>query len=194
METRDIVFIALFAAIVAALGAFPPMVLSVTGVPITAQTLGPMMAGGILGARRGAISMALFVLLVALGLPLLSGGRGGLGVFVSPTGGYLLSWMLAAFTVGWIVERCWQRLTMLMAFGAAVVGGIVVIYAIGIPWSAAAAHLPLSTAAIGALPFLVGDVTKALIAAVVIMSVKRTYPLIRSVPQKKPRTMSGDNV
>lgn len=86
METRDIVFIALFAAIMAALAVFPPITLPVVGVPITAQSLGAMLAGGVLGATRGGLSMILFLLLVAIGLPLLPGGRGGFGVFLGPTG------------------------------------------------------------------------------------------------------------
>ncbi|WP_230048946.1 biotin transporter BioY, partial [Erwinia aphidicola] len=79
MSTRDIVYIALFAAITAALGLFPAFSLPVIAVPITAQTLGPMLAGAIAGAKRGALALVLFVLLMAIGLPLLAGGRGGLG-------------------------------------------------------------------------------------------------------------------
>jgi biotin transport system substrate-specific component len=180
LETRDIVFTALFAAIVAVLGIFPPMMLPSTGgVPITAQSLGPMLAGGILGAKRGAISIALFVLLVAMGLPLLSGGRGGLGIFFGPTAGYLPGYILGAAVVGWIVEKCWRRLNVVTAFGAVVIGGIGAVYLIGIPWNAAVSHLPLSVATMAALPFLVGDLTKAVIATVVIVSVKRSYPLIK---------------
>ena len=76
---RDVVLIALFAAITAGLAIFPPLVLPVVGVPVTAQSLGPMLAGGVLGARRGGLSMLLFLALVAMGLPLLAGGRGGRG-------------------------------------------------------------------------------------------------------------------
>ncbi len=85
LETRDIVFIALFAAIMAGLAVFPPIMLPVVGVPITAQSIGAMLAGGVLGAARGGLSMALFLALVAFGLPLLPGGRGGFGVFFGPT-------------------------------------------------------------------------------------------------------------
>lgn len=169
---------AMFAAITAVLGVFPPILLPAIGVPITAQTLGPMLAGSILGARRGALSMLLFVLLVSVGLPLLSGGRGGLGVFFGPTGGYLISWIFCAAVVGAIVEYFWRRLNFPRALAATCIGGIGVIYAIGIPWNAAVAHLPLATTALGSLPFLIGDVIKAVIAAAVTLSVRRAYPLI----------------
>ncbi len=77
MKIQDIVYVALFAALTAALGVIPRIDLGVVPVPITAQTLGPMLAGSILGARRGATSQILFLLLLAAGLPLLAGGRGG---------------------------------------------------------------------------------------------------------------------
>ena len=108
METRDVVFIALFAAIMAGLAIFPPITLPLLGVPITAQSLGAMLAGGVLGAARGCLSMALFLTLVAFGLPLLPGGRGGLGVFFGPTGGFLIGWIFAAVAVGFLVERMWN--------------------------------------------------------------------------------------
>jgi biotin transport system substrate-specific component len=83
MSTRDIVYIALFAAIVGALGMFPPITLPLIGVPITAQSLGVMLAGSVLGARRGGLAIVLFLVLVAIGVPLLAGGRGGFGVLFS---------------------------------------------------------------------------------------------------------------
>jgi biotin transport system substrate-specific component len=96
LSTKDIVHIALFAALTAALGLFPPLTLPVIGVPITAQSLGVMLAGSIIGSKRGALALALFLLLVAIGLPLLAGGRGGVGVFLGPGGGFLLAWPLGA--------------------------------------------------------------------------------------------------
>ncbi|OWU83046.1 biotin biosynthesis protein BioY [Oceanicola sp. 22II-s10i] len=178
MTTRDIVFIALFAAIMAALAVFPPVMLPLLGVPITAQSMGPMLAGGVLGARRGGLAMVLFLALVAIGLPLLSGGRGGFGVFFGPTAGYLIGWIVAAVAIGWMTERVWHRLNYLTACAICVAGGIGLLYAVGVPWSAAVANVPLSAALIGSAPFLPGDVVKALIAAAVIVTVRRSYPLI----------------
>ena len=83
MKTKDLAYIALFAAITAVLGLVPAI--QVGPVPITAQTLGVMLAGAILGARRGFLSQLLFLVLVAIGLPLLASGAGGLAVFAGPT-------------------------------------------------------------------------------------------------------------
>ncbi len=178
MDTRDTVFIALFAAIVAALAVFPPITLPVIAVPITAQSLGVMLAGGVLGARRGALALVLFLGLVAIGLPLLPGGRGGFGVFLGPTGGFLLGWIVAAFVIGDLTERFWTRLNFAVAFAICFVGAVVVLYAIGVPWVAAVADIPLGTALTGSLPFVPGDLVKCAIAAGVIVMAKRSYPII----------------
>ncbi|MEL6222865.1 MAG: biotin transporter BioY [Cyanobacteria bacterium J06627_8] len=179
MTTRDLVYIAVFAALVAALGLIPPIPLPFIPVPITAQSLGVMLAGAILGARRGACALLLFLVLVAIGFPLLSGGRGGFGVFLGPSGGFLLGFPLGAFTVGWFIERWWKRLNLGLAILATMIGGIGVVYALGIPWLALASQTSLAKAAIGSLVFIPGDVVKAVIAAIATVNVRRTYPLIQ---------------
>ncbi|TFF21719.1 biotin transporter BioY [Jiella endophytica] len=179
MSTRDVVLVALFAALMAALGAFPPLMIPAIGVPITAQSMGPMLAGGIIGARRGALSMLLFVVLVAVGLPLLPGGRGGLAIFAGPTAGFILGWIAAAAVTGVLVERFWSGLSFVTAFLAAAIGGIVVLYAIGIPWISLVGGVPLATAAAGSAAFIPGDLIKAGLAAAAILMVKRSYPIIR---------------
>ncbi|AXH00262.1 biotin transporter BioY (plasmid) [Deinococcus wulumuqiensis] len=183
VSTRDIVYIALFAALVAALGALPPLTLA-TGVPITAQSMGAMLAGAVLGARRGALSQLLFLLLVAAGLTLLAGGRGGLGVFAGPTGGFLLSWPVAAYVIGWLHERFWDRLNFALSLGIILLGGVVVVYAIGNAWLSYAAPMPYLKATLAAGPFLPGDLLKAVLSASVALTVRRTYPLI--VPPRPP--------
>ncbi|MBB3998905.1 biotin transporter BioY [Aureimonas pseudogalii] len=179
MSTRDLVLIALFAALMAVLGAFPPLVVPAIGVPITAQSLGPLLMGGILGARRGGLSMLLFLVLVAIGLPLLSGGRGGLAPFVGPWSGFIYGWVAAAVAIGWLTERFWARLGFVSAFAIAVLGGIGIIYSVGVPWYAAMSGTPLWPAfAASALAFVPGDLLKAGVAAAAIVAVKRAYPLI----------------
>ena len=179
-STRNIVLIALFAAIMAVLGVFPPITMPIVSVPITAQSLGVMLAGGILGAKRGALSMVLFLVLVAVGLPLLSGGRGGFAVFLGPSGGFLLGWIAAAYFVGFLVEKFWARLSYFNAFFACIAGGIVLLYIIGIPWVAVAAKITFSQAFFGSMPFVPGDIVKAIIASGVIVTVAKSYPIIKS--------------
>lgn len=179
MATRDIVFIALFAALMAALGLFPPLMIPGLGIPITAQSMGPMLLGGILGARRGFLSMLLFLALVAIGMPLLSGGRGGLAAFVGPWSGFIYGWALAALLIGFLIERAWSRLDFVRAFAISVLGGIGVVYGVGIPWYSAMSGMGLWEAFAGTMiAFIPGDLIKAGIAAAVIVAVKRAYPLI----------------
>lgn len=177
MKTRDLVYIALFAAITAALGLVPAI--QIGPVPITAQTLGVMLAGSVIGARRGFLALLLFLVLVAIGLPVLPGGAGGLVVFAGPTAGYLFSWPVGAFVVGLLTERLWGRYNVAWGVAANVAGGMVVVYLIGVPVLAAVAHLSLWAAVVsGVLPFLVGDLVKAVAAAAIAAQVRRSFPVI----------------
>ena len=177
MKTRDLAYIALFAAIIAVLGTIPAI--PVGPVPITAQTLGVMLAGGVLGARRGFLSVLLFLLLVAVGLPLLASGAGGLAPFVGTSAGYLYSWPVAAFVIGWLTERSWDRYNVVRGTLINVVGGILVIYAVGVPVLKVVGGLSWGQALTGGVvPFLPGDVVKALVAAAIADTVRRSYPII----------------
>jgi biotin transport system substrate-specific component len=182
VDATDIARVAVFAAVVAVLGL--PSGLAVFGsVPITAQTLGVMLAGTILGAWRGSISMLVLLALAALGLPLLSGGRGGIGVFFGPTAGYL---------IGAIVHLRGRPLTWLRTSVGVVLGGIVTIYAFGIPVQAAVTRIPLAETALQSLVFLPGDLLKAAIAVAITMTLVRAYPkAFRSSTPVARRTTPG---
>ena len=171
---RNLTRIALFAALIAALGLVPKIDTSF-GVSITAQSLGIMLCGTVLGARNGALAVLLFLALTALGLPLLSGGRGGIGVFASPSVGYLVGFPIAAFVTGWLMT--WSKeLSVVATFNAAVFGGIVTLYAFGIPGLALVSGKPLVEAFWGGMVFVPGDVIKAAVAALVTMAVARARP------------------
>ena len=183
MNTRDLVLVSLFAAIIVALGLVPPITLGFIPVPITAQTLGVMLAGVILGARRGASAAFLVILLVAIGLPVLSGGRGGLAVFAGPTVGSLIGWVPGAYVTGLIAERFAKpglsAMTQTAGFlAAAVIGGVGMIYLFGIGYLAFGAGLGLSKAFMGSLAFIPGDLLKAAIAALAGRAVMVGYPLL----------------
>lgn len=183
MNTRDLVLIALFAAIIVVLGLIPPITLGFIPVPITAQSMGVMLAGCILGAKRGAFAFLLFLLLVAIGLPVLSGGRGGLAVLAGPSGGFILGWIVSTFVTGLIAQRFVREgqpevRQFVGFFLASVVGGIVVLYAIGMPWVSAVTGTPLLAVATGSLAFLPGDLLKAAIATLAARAVFAGYPLL----------------
>jgi len=172
MSARDIARIAVFAALTAGMGLIGSIYLG-GAVPITLQTLGVMLAGAVLGPWRGAASMLLLLLGVALGLPLLAGGRGGIGVFMSPTAGYLIGWVVAALVIGWLVGRkpVWWRVLL-----ASTVGGMLVIYLFGIPVQALVTQLSIGETIISSLVFLPGDFFKAVVATLITMGLYRAYP------------------
>lgn len=183
MNTRDLVLVSLFAAIIVALGLIPPITLGFIPVPITLQSLGVMLAGVILGAKRGALAPLLVILLVAIGLPVLSGGRGGLAVFAGPTVGFLIGWVPAAYVTGLIAER-FARPAMtalpqtLGFFAAAAIGGVAVLYLFGIGYLAFGAGLGLEKAFLGSMAFIPGDLLKAAVAGLAGRAVMVGYPLL----------------
>lgn len=187
MAARDIARIAAFAALTAGMGLIGAI--SVGGaVPITLQTLGVMLAGTVLGPWRGAASMGLLLLGVALGLPLLAGGRGGIGVFMSPTAGYLIGWVVAPIVIGLIVgsRPVWWRVLL-----GSIVGGILVVYLFGIPVQAWMTDLSIGETIVTSMVFLPGDLLKVAIATLVTMGLYRAYPrAFERAPQRVPEPVS----
>jgi biotin transport system substrate-specific component len=134
-------------------------------IPVTGQTFAVLLVGGALGFRRGIASTVLYLLLGLIGLPVYSGGSHGIEVILGGRGGYVVGFILAAAIVGRLAELGWDR-NLLGSVGAMLLGSAA-IYAVGVPWLAIAAKLPLDAAvATGMTPFLVGDVLKLALAAV----------------------------
>lgn len=186
LKTKDLALIALFTAMIVVLGLIPPVPVPWVPVPVTLQTFGVMLAGLILGPWRGGLVVLTYVLIALLGLPVLPGGRAGLAVLAGPTGGFLLGMIPGAVVTGWLagripatgsvagsgslaavtpqILRCWI---------ASVVGGMLVVYAAGIPWLAAVTGMGLEKATWAIAVFLPGDLLKALVASIVAQRVRR---------------------
>lgn len=179
-------YMVLFAALVAVMGLFPPIPLPFSPVPITLQTLGIMLAGSLLGGRKGFLSMILFAF-IALYLPLLAGGRTGMGSIVSPTGGFFLSWPVAAAVIGWLSLGWWKKAGkgFVQLLVANLVGGILVIYLIGVPYMAMMADLSLQQAMVGMLAFIPGDILKVIIASYLAYQLNRVNPRLIQQMQGK---------
>lgn len=171
---RNLTHIALFAALIAALGFVPKIDLSL-GVPITAQSLGIMLCGTVLGARRGALAVLLFLAVGLLGIPVFAGTANTYTKLASPSVGYIIGFPIAAFVTGWVMERL-RGDTLFAAFNASVLGCIVVLYLFGIPGLAMMTGKPLGETAVAALVFLPGDLVKAILAALVTQAVARARP------------------
>jgi biotin transport system substrate-specific component len=138
-----------------------------TPVPYTLQTGAVLLVGTALGSIRGGLSMLLYVLVGAIGLPVFAEASGGAGHLIGATGGYLVGFVVAAAVVGRLAEAGWDR-TFPRAAGLMLIGTLVV-YAIGVPVLAIAAELPLATAIeVGALVFVPSDIAKVLVAALLL--------------------------
>ncbi|MEU7813505.1 biotin transporter BioY [Pseudonocardia sp. NPDC049154] len=172
----DLATTVVFAAFIAVLGLFPGVYVGATGVPIVVQNMGPFLAGVLVGAKRAVFAVVLFLTLVAIGLPLLSGGRGGLAPFVGPSGGFLLGWILSALVSGLMAQAGARRgrpgfpVLLLAAFA-----GLVADYVIGVPWLAVYTG-SWSTALTGSLVFVPGDLVKVVVAALIASVVHRALP------------------
>jgi biotin transport system substrate-specific component len=186
LKTKDLVLVALFTAMIIVLGLIPPVPVPWVPVPITLQTFGVMLAGLILGPWRGGLVILTYVLIAMVGLPVLPGGRAGLAVLAGPTGGFLLGMIPGAVITGFLAgalphagvsggPRGWKAVApqMLRCWFASVVGGLVVVYAVGIPWLAAVTGMGLSKATWAIVVFLPGDLLKALVASLVAQRVRR---------------------
>ncbi|MFZ4843674.1 biotin transporter BioY [Mycetocola saprophilus] len=186
----DLARIAVFAALIAVLG-MPPAIAAFGGaVPITAQTLGVMLAGTILGPWRGAAAVLVLELLAFAGLPVLAGGRGGAGVFVGPSVGYLIGWIAGVIVIGLIVRADRRRPTILRTSIGVVLGGIVTIYAFGIPFQAGITGLGFGPTFLSSLLFLPGDLIKAVIAVALTLALWRAYPRAFGRTSRRPQASS----
>jgi biotin transport system substrate-specific component len=164
LPAADLARTVVFAAFIAVLGIFPGVYVGGSGVPIVVQNIGPLLAGSVIGARRGTASVVLLLVLTAVGLPLLSGGRGGIGAFVGPSAGFLLGWILSALVVGLIVARAPRpTLPVLLLANFA---GLVADYVVGVPWLGVYTG-NLASAAVQSLVFVPGDLAKVVIASLV---------------------------
>ncbi len=138
-----------------------------TPVPITGQTFGVLLVGALLGSRRGALALGLYLLEGIAGLPVFAGGTGGPARLLGPTGGYLLGFVAAAGVTGWLCERGWDRRVFTAALAMLV--GNIVIYLFGLPWLALFVG-PEKALMMGLWPFIPGDALKLTLAALALPS------------------------
>ena len=133
-----------------------------TPVPITGQTFAVLLVGAVLGSRRGAASLLLYLITGIAGLPFFAGGTSGLPALLGPTGGYLIGFVAAAYLVGVLAARGLDRriLSALLAFLA----GEVIIYVCGVAWLSVFLGIQRAIVA-GFLPFIIGDAIKLVAAA-----------------------------
>jgi biotin transport system substrate-specific component len=140
-----------------------------TPVPITGQTLGVLLAGSALGWRRASLAMSLYLVAGIAGIPWFAGHSSG---YPTATFGYILGFIAAGALTGWLASRGNDRRVLRTVIS--MVAGELVIYAIGVPWLAVAAHESLPWALHwGLTVFVVGDIIKAALCGVALPSTWR---------------------
>lgn len=170
----NIARMALFGAIMGAF-AFVSFPYPLSPAPVTLQVLGVFLAGILLGPRFGAGAMVVYLLAGALGAPVFAGGSAGVGVLLGPTGGYLLSYPIAAFFIGVIVHNgvslSDHRSVRLPRLVGAMVIGTTVIYAMGIVGLMVVLELGwIEATVVGAAVFIPAEVLKMVAAIGIIRS------------------------
>ncbi len=168
LSTRGMIYASLFGALTA-IGALVSIPLQ--PVPVTLQTLFLYLAGSLLGGSLGALSQLIYLVLGVIGLPVFSGGKAGLGVFLGPTGGYLVGFVAGAYVTGKIVR--WRENPGLVWVVFAMLAGTAAVYALGVLQLVVVGKLPVEkAAAVGVLPFLPGDALKIAAASVITLKVR----------------------
>ncbi len=126
-KTRNIVYIGIMAAIIAVTS----WISIPSAVPFTLQTMGVFTAVGLLGGKRGTISVMVYILLGAIGLPVFAGFSGGIGIILGTTGGYIVGFLFSALLM-WGIERLFGSSSLVLA--VSMIAGLLICYAIGTVW------------------------------------------------------------
>lgn len=170
LKTKDLVSIALVAAILCILAPVS-ITIPVTVVPVTLGLFTIVMAGIIMGRRKGLLCVAIYILLGAVGLPVFSGYIGGIQKLLGPSGGYIWGYLFLAWITGFFVERFSGR------YGFAFLGAILgtaVCYAFGTIWLALQMNLSVTAALMsGVVPFIPFDLCKILLAVIACCPVRK---------------------
>jgi len=145
------------------------IVIPIGPVPITGQTFAVLLTGALLGSRLGAITMIVYLLEGAIGLPFFSGAHGGILHLMGPTGGYLVAFPAGAFITGAFAEHGWDR-KFLTAAAAMAIGSIVIMLSGWLWFSLVMKTSPAITLFATVLKFIPGDIIKISLAAAVLPS------------------------
>lgn len=173
-SVRDLSYISLFATLIAVAG-YIAIPLPFSTVPVTAQSLAVMLAGGLLPPVHSATSVLVFLLMGAIGIPVFAGGTAGLGIIAGKTGGYLIGFLAGAVLISALKGKK-PGFIRLLAVNTA--GGILLVYIFGVLWLNYVTGIGIAKSAVfGALPFLPGDAVKVAVAALVTLKLNKHIKL-----------------
>ena len=167
-NTYTLTTVALMAAVTCVVG---PLTIPVGPVPVSLVPLVIFLSVYILGTKKGTVSLLIYLLIGAVGVPVFSGFTGGIGKLAGPTGGYMIGYIFMALIAGWFIHRFYDKVAIQFI---GMVLGLAVLYAFGTAWLAYSAEMTFMAAlAIGVLPFIVFDFIKIVIAIVLGRTVRK---------------------
>ena len=179
-KTTGMALAGLFAAI-AAVCSWISIPLGFTPVPVNLATLAVMLAGGLLGKKYGTISLTVFTLVGAVGVPVFAGFRGGLSVLAGPTGGYIVGYIAMAFVIGLLMEQCSRpgedakgKVVVVITTVVSMIAGLAACYLLGTAWFIVSTGTGLGAAMVSCvIPFLPGEVLKITAATILVRKLRR---------------------
>ena len=185
LSLSDLTQAAAFAALIAVLG-LPGQINLAAGVPITLQTMGVMLAGAILGPKKGTLAVVIFAALAIAGLPILAGGRTGLVSLSAPTAGFFVGFLPGVIVVGLLTAWMMPRYNVFVGIAINLIGGVLVIYACGTVGLVMRADMSWGAAIATNGSFVIGDVIKAVLTALIAAPVHRGRPGLITPLRRKP--------
>lgn len=173
ITTRDMIYSSLFTALIVSLS-YVVIPLPFSPVPISGQSLGIILIGLVLTPLQAFFSTFIFIVLGTIGVPVFAGGAGGLQILVGPRGGYIVGFMLAAIIISWIRRgKNNFKVSLLLALFV----GTPIIYVTGVFWMQHVTGFPMSKVLkIAMLPFIPGDIIKAIVAATIATRLNKAMP------------------
>lgn len=171
-KTTYLVICGLFAALTA-ICSYITIPLGFTPVPINFALLGVYLAGGILGKKYGSLSIAVYLLMGAVGIPVFAGFAAGVGVLAGPTGGYLVGYLVAAFLIGLILDLKFNSDNKFAICLVALIIGLIACYTLGTIWFIISTGTGFKAALVACvIPFLPGDAVKIILASILIRKLR----------------------
>lgn len=180
LKTIDLAYMAVGAVLIAVCS----WISIPSAVPFTLQTFAVFCVLGLLGGKRGTISIAVYILLGIIGIPVFSGFRGGFGVIIGTTGGYIVGFIFMGL-IYWLAEVIWKplgsgtKLKVVILRGAVMAFGLLICYAFGTAWFMIAyaknsGPIGLATA-LGwcVIPFIIPDIVKLVVSVIITSRLKR---------------------
>lgn len=174
-NTLHLVLCALFAALTAVLS---QIAIPIGPVPINLATLSIFLAGAILGAKYGALSQFVYMLLGAVGLPVFAGFSGGFHIIVGPTGGYIIGYIVAAWAVGFLSSKFGKSVLGLIG---SMIAGLVLCYLLGTVWFMIVTKTGVwASLTMCVFPFLIGDAVKIALATVIAPQLRKAFQKVQA--------------